>query len=104
MPFCLLITFHRQLCSPIEPTVEESTFEAAYLDRRSPFGFQIGVPLDLEEKGWRVKETPFLVGRVVDGFQRLQATRVFGLQVDSPPVGEHQLNNNNEFDGNVQGS
>ena len=89
-------------CSSIDPTVEES--ETAYLDRTAPFGFQIGIPNPLVEEGWRVKDPQFLVGRVVDGFQQLTISRVFGLQVDSPPGGEHLLNNNNEFGRSVLGT
>jgi hypothetical protein len=89
-------------CSSIDPTVEES--EVAYGDRTAPFGFQIGIPNPLVEEGWRVKDPQFLVGRVVDGFQQLTISRVFGLQVDSPPGGEHLLNNNNEFGRSVLGT
>ncbi len=89
-------------CSPIEPVSED--FELSYVDRTEPFGFRIGVPRSLAEEGWRVKNPQFLVGLVVDAFQRLQINRVFGLQVDSPPGGEHLLNNNNEFGRNVLGT
>ena len=96
----LLLTLVSISCSLADPTVEE--FVLAYGDRTTPFGFQIGIPNSLAEEGWLVKDPQFLVGRVVDGFQQLQISRVFGLQVDSPPGGEHLLNNNNEFGGNVR--
>ena len=67
-------------CSPIDNPVD-SEIQASYLDRTTPFGFQIGIPTSLAEVGWLVKNPQFLVGTVVDGFQQLQIDRVFGLQV-----------------------
>jgi len=86
-------------CSQINDPVT-GVLLPSYADRTIPFGFQIAIPVDLAEEGWLVKDPQFLVGRVSDGFQQLVISRVFGLQVDSPPGREHLLNNNNEFGAN----
>lgn len=87
-------------CGTIDPVPGTEGVEPAWADRTVPFGFRISVPADLAEAGWQAKDPQFLVGNVVEGFQQLQLRRVFGLQVDAPPGGEHLLNNNNEFGSN----
>lgn len=93
----LYILLTLMACSPIEPTTD---FAPSFADETTAFGFQIGVPADLAEARWRVKDPSFLAGSAIDGFQQLQIRRVFGIQVDAPPGGEHLLNINNEFGSN----
>ena len=86
-------------CSPIDP-IADDVLVPSFAERTVSFGFQIGISVILPTRNWRAKAPQFLVGRVTDGFQQLQINRVFGLQVDAPPGGEHLLNNNNEFGSN----
>lgn len=88
----------------IDPVVveegAESLQQSSYIEQTAPFGFQISVPSDLGQVGWAVKDPLFLAGQASDGFQQLVLRRVFGLQVDAPPGGDHLLTNNNEFGAN----
>lgn len=86
--------------NPAATTDGDAAYQPSYLEKTAAFGFEIGVPPDLVEEGWLAKDPSFLTGQASDGFQQLVVNRVFGIQVDAPPGGEHLLNNNNEFGAN----